>query len=189
MLSAVDLEVDRGEAVALTGPNGAGKTTLLRCVAGSDEPTEGTVLFAGNALDERSVEVRRRVACVLDDLGFFPDLSAVEHLDLIARAHQVPDAESVVDEVLRELGLIDVSGQLPSALSSGQRRRLALGSALVRPHDLLILDEPEQRLDADGLKWLTDRLLGLKHNGTAILFASHSPDLVAAVADRTIALP
>lgn len=188
VLTGISLDVDRGEAVALTGPNGSGKTTLLRCVVGSEVPTAGTVTLGGEPLDERSPTVRRRVASVLDDLGFFPDLSAVEHLDLVARAHGVDDAEAAVDALLDELGLIGVSGQLPGSLSSGQRRRLALASALVRPRDLLILDEPEQRLDAAGLEWLGRRLVELKRGGTAILFASHAPALVATVADRTLAL-
>jgi ABC-2 type transport system ATP-binding protein len=188
VLAGIDLDLDHGEAVALTGPNGSGKTTLLRCVVGSDVPTAGTVRLAGDPLDERSPAVRRRVAGVLDDLGWFPDLSAVEHLDLIARAHGVGDAETVVDGLLHELGLMEVSGQLPGSLSSGQRRRLALASALVRPRELLVLDEPEQRLDTAGLAWLTRRLLDLKQDGTAILFASHAPALVEAIADRTLAL-
>jgi ABC-type multidrug transport system ATPase subunit len=112
----------------------------------------------------------------------------VEHLDLLARAHGIADPDDVVDEVLEEVQLVPQSGQLPGTLSSGQRRRLALATAFVRPRKLLILDEPEQRLDSEGLTWLTQRLKSERQKGLAIVFASHEPELVESVATRVIQL-
>jgi heme ABC exporter ATP-binding subunit CcmA len=186
VIAGLDLDVAAGEAVVLVGPNGSGKSTVLRCITGADEPTEGTVELGGEPLDERSPSVRSALAVVMDDLDFFPDLSVVEHLDLFAKAHSVPDAETLVDEVLREVGLVAQSGQLPGTLSSGQRRRLALASAFVRPRRLLILDEPEARLDTDGISWLAERLQREKDQGLAILMASHHPQLVEDVADLVV---
>ena len=120
-----NLEVRTGEAIALTGRNGAGKSTLLRCLVGADRPDDGSVQVCGNPMSEASPEIRRDVATVIDDLDFFPDLSVVEHLDLLARAHGIADPDDVVDEVLEEVQLVPQSGQLPGTLSSGQRRRLA----------------------------------------------------------------
>ena len=184
VVSGLDLDVDAGEAVALVGSNGTGKSTVLRCVTGADAPTAGTVTLDGQPLDDRTAAVRTALATVMDDLDYFPDLSVVEHLDLFARAHRVADAEAVVDGVLRDVGLVAQAGQLPGTLSSGQRRRLALASAFVRPRRLLVLDEPEQRLDVEGVAWLAQRLTREKAEGTAILMASHEPALVEAVADR-----
>jgi ABC-2 type transport system ATP-binding protein len=174
--------------VALVGRNGAGKSTVLRCVSAADPPTAGTVELDGEPVDERSPHTRRHMAVVMDDIDFFPDLSVVEHLDLFARAHGVPDAEAVVDAVLHEVALVPQSAQLPGTLSSGQRRRLALASAFVRPRRLLVLDEPEARLDEAGLEWLVERLLHEKADGLGILLASHHPALVDAVADRVLNL-
>jgi heme ABC exporter ATP-binding subunit CcmA len=188
VVDGLDLDVAAGEAVALVGPNGSGKSTVLRCVTGADQATGGTVELDGEALDERSATVRAALAVVMDDMDFFPDLSVVEHLDLFARAHRMPDAERLVDDVLHEVRLIDQSGQLPGTLSSGQRRRLALASAFVRPRRLLVLDEPEQRLDTDGLRWLAGRLRQEKEAGLAVLLASHADELVEAVADRVVEL-
>jgi len=188
VLNGVDFDVRAGKALALRGRNGAGKSTLLRCVTGVDAPSSGTVELDGHQVDERSVRVRRDLAVVLDDMDFFPDLSVVEHLDLFARAHAVPEAEQLVDDVLNEVRLIPQSAQLPGTLSSGQKRRLALASAFVRPRRLLVLDEPEARLDQAGLEWLVERLLREKAAGLGILLASHDPDLVAAVADRVLDL-
>lgn len=188
VVDGLDLDVHAGEAVALVGRNGAGKSTVLRCVTGADRASAGTVELGGSRLDERSPDVRAALAVVMDDLDFFPDLSVVEHLDLFARAHRVPEAEQVVDDVLHEVGLIEQSGQLPGTLSSGQRRRLALASAFVRPRRLLILDEPEQRLDTAGLGWLAQRLVREKADGLGILLASHAEELVQTVADRVVEL-
>ncbi len=188
ILDKFNLEVRTGEAIALTGRNGAGKSTLLRCLIGADKPDEGSVEVCGTVMSETSPEIRRNVATVIDDLDFFPDLSVVEHLDLLARAHGLADPDEAVDEVLNELQLIPQSGQLPGTLSSGQRRRLALATAFVRPRKLLILDEPEQRLDTEGLDWLMNRLKAERDKGLAIVFASHEPSLVSAVATRTVEL-
>ena len=177
-----------GRAIALVGPNGAGKTTVLKCIVGSAEPKAGKILLDGVPIDERAEVVRRDVASLLDDLDFFPDLSAAEHLDLLARAHGNPEPEDLVDTLLDDVGLLAAADQLPGSLSSGQRRRLALATALVRPRKLLVLDEPEQRLDTAGVAWLAERLKEEKKAGTSILFASHDTTLVDAVADETVAL-
>ena len=184
----VSFDVLAGRAVVLRGPNGSGKSTVLRCVTGSDEATAGSVELVGRPLDERDPATRAAMAVVMDDLDFFPDLSVVEHLDLFAQAHRVEDAQELVDEVLREVGLMAQSGQLPGTLSSGQRRRLGLASAFVRPRRLLVLDEPEARLDTDGVDWLASRLIAEKADGLGILMASHHPALVEAVADDVVQL-
>jgi len=183
-----NLDVCEGEAVALTGRNGAGKSTILRCIVGADRPDSGIVELNGIPLRETDPLIRRDVATVIDDLDFFPDLSVVEHLDLLARAHGIPDPDDAVDEVLEEVQLVPQSGQLPGTLSSGQRRRLALATAFVRPRKLLVLDEPEQRLDTEGVEWLAERLVAERARGLAIVMASHEPALVDRVATRVLRL-
>lgn len=177
-----------GEAIALTGRNGAGKSTVLRMLIGALKPDAGRVEFEGLRMTETNPSIRAGMASVIDDLDFFPDLSVVEHLDLLARAHGVPDPEEVVDAVLDEVQLVPQSGQLPGTLSSGQRRRLALATAFVRPRRLLVLDEPEQRLDVEGVAWLAARLVAERKRGLAIVMASHDPYLVDQVATRTVRL-
>ena len=188
IVDGFNLEVAAGEAVALTGRNGAGKSTVLRCLVGAERPDDGTVEVNGTPVSETNPQIRRDVATVIDDLDFFPDLSVVEHLDLLARAHGIPDADAAVDEVLHEVQLVPQSGQLPGTLSSGQRRRLALATAFIRPRKLLILDEPEQRLDVEGVEWLAARLVAERQRGLAIVMASHEPTLVERVATRIVRL-
>jgi len=188
VLDDVSVSIKSGQICAVTGPNGAGKTTLLRCVAGSLPPDAGTVLVLGKPVDEADPHTRAAIATVLDDIEFFPDLSVAEHLELMAYAHAMPDALDVVDQLLDALSLEPARDQVPPTLSSGQRRRLALASCFVRPRRLLILDEPEQRLDVRGREWLRDQLLREKKNGSAVLMASHDTELVNAVADQRLAI-
>src|SRR5690349_24656225 len=126
ILSGIDLDVAAGEAVGVVGPNGSGKSTLLRCIVGADEPQGGESTLGGRTLDEKLPEIRRDLAVVMDDIDFFPDLSVVEHLDLVARAHAQPDAEAIVNAVIDDVGLMQGSGQLPATHPAAQRRRLAL---------------------------------------------------------------
>lgn len=184
----VDLQVLPGRAVAIVGPNGAGKSTLLRTLAGLLPPLHGSVAFQGRPIDERSAEFRRTVAAVLDDDAFFAALTGREHLLLTARGHGVMDAEQVVDGEVTAFGLGGRIDALPSNLSSGQRRRLALAAAFVRPAGLLLLDEPERRLDTGMRTRLGARLAARRDGGAGILFASHDPELVATVADDVVAL-
>jgi ABC-2 type transport system ATP-binding protein len=182
----VTLTVPAGAAVAVVGPNGSGKSTFLRCVLGLEPLDRGAVELAGRPLDERDPGVRADVATALDEPATFPDLSVQEHLDLLACAHGVPDVVSTVDSALDELGLRGAADQFPVTLSSGQRRRLALAACLVRPRRLLVLDEPEQRLDTAGRRWLARWLGREKAAGVAVLFACHDDDLVDAVADDVL---
>jgi ABC-2 type transport system ATP-binding protein len=184
VLDDVSFSVAPGQVAVVFGPNGSGKTTLLRCVVGADRADGGEVLLEGRRLDETDSWTRSVVAAALDDIDFFPDLSVVEHLELLAFAHG--GGADPVEEVLAELGLEAARDQLPATLSSGQRRRLALASCFVRPRRLLVLDEPEQRLDVRGRAWLADRLRREKAAGTAVLMASHDDELIEAVADARI---
>jgi ABC-2 type transport system ATP-binding protein len=181
VFEGITFTVQPGAAAVVLGPNGAGKTTLLRCVVGADRPDGGEVRLDGRRFDETEPWVRAAVATALDDIDFFPDLSVAEHLELLAYAYG-SDGDPVGD-VLVELGIDDARDQLPATLSSGQRRRLALASCFVRPRRLVVLDEPEQRLDTRGRAWLADRLAREKAAGTAVLLASHDPELIEAVAD------
>jgi ABC-2 type transport system ATP-binding protein len=188
VLDDITVSVRAGQICAVTGPNGAGKTTLLRCVAGTLKPDAGKITVAGHEVDESDPYIRAAIATVLDDVEFFPDLSVAEHLELMAYAHATPEPLRVVDELLEALALDGAQDQIPPTLSSGQRRRLALASCFVRPRTLLVLDEPEQRLDAVGRAWLREQLLRERKNGSAVLMASHDGELVEAVADLRLTI-
>ncbi|MFS8096622.1 ABC transporter ATP-binding protein [Lentzea alba] len=186
VLTGLSFTVAAGEAVAIIGRNGSGKSTLLKCLVGAERHDSGSVLVDGVVRDESAASFRALTAALLDDADYFPDVSVVEHLRLQAWLHG--SSEGSVAEVLDELGLSEVADQLPPMLSSGQRHRLGLASCFVRPRGLLVLDEPEQRLDVQGRTWLRERLKAEKAAGVAVVFASHDQELVEAVADRSVVL-
>lgn len=187
-LEPLDLDVPAGQCTALFGHNGSGKSTLLRIAAGRDTPTTGKVLFAGHPFSEDDPEVRARVAVVGDTAACYPDLTVREHLELVAVAHAVADADEWIDQVLADRRLADHAHALPGALSSGQMQSLLLAAALVRPRDLLVLDEPEQRLDPDARRRLAELLVAEKQSGVAVLLATHQAELAETVADHMVAL-
>jgi ABC-2 type transport system ATP-binding protein len=187
-LHPLDLDVDRGTCTVLFGHNGSGKSTLLRIAAGRDMPSTGRVLFDGRPIDEDDPEVRARVAVAGDTVAFYPDLTVRDHLELIAVAHDIAGADAWIGQVLADRGLSAHAHHLPSALSSGQIQALTLAAALVRPRDLLLLDEPEQRLDPGARGRLVHLLNGEKDDGVAVLLATHQAELVHAVADHVVVL-
>lgn len=184
----VTLDVVPGETVAVIGANGTGKSTFLRTVLGLQEPLGGLVELLGAAPDPRGGEARAAVASVLGDDAFFPALTVTEHLLLTALGHRVPDARDLVADLVEDFGLTDRADALPSALSSGQRRRVLLAAAFVRPRSLLVLDEPEQRLDAGMRNRLADLLVEEREAGGAVLVASHDPVVVERAATSVVLL-
>ena len=173
VLDPIDLEVGTGQCVALLGPNGSGKSTLLRIAAGRDLASSGTVLFQGRPLVEEDLLARAQIAVVADSSGFYPDLTVREHLLLTAVAHGVGDAADWVAWALADRHLSDKADALPSSLSSGQVQALMLAAALVRPRALLVLDEPEQRLDPQARRDLATRISAELSDGVAVLLATH----------------
>ncbi|WP_298458106.1 ABC transporter ATP-binding protein [uncultured Cellulomonas sp.] len=182
----VTFTLEAGRALALVGPNGSGKSTVLRAVLGLLAPAGGTVRVLGREVDERAQAFRARVSSVLDDDAWFPALTVAEHLLLTASGHGVPEPVGVVDALLEDFGLATHRDVLPATLSSGQRRRLLLAAGFARPRSLLVLDEPEQRLDQRMRAALAQRLLEEQSAGGAVLLATHDPELLAAVAGAAV---
>ncbi|MEE6282245.1 ABC transporter ATP-binding protein [Georgenia sunbinii] len=184
----VDLTLRPGQALAVVGANGTGKSTLLRTLLGLQSPLGGKVSLLGAEPDPRDAGSRAAIATVLGEDAFFPGLTVTEHLLLTALGHALPDARGVVTDLVDEFGLTDRADALPSALSSGQRRRVLLAAAFVRPRSLLVLDEPEQRLDSGMRNRLTDLLVEEREIGGAVLFASHDAVVVRGAATSVLLL-
>ncbi len=188
-LCPIDLTLAGGQCVAVLGANGSGKTTLLRIAAGRDTPTTGQVGYAGRALTQDDLVVRTEIAVVGDMVSAYPDLTVREHLQLVAVAHGAGrGAGDLADAALTECRLADHGGALPGSLSSGQLQALHLAAVLVRPRRLMVLDEPEQRLDPAARRWLAGLLSAEKRAGAAMLMATHHTELAASVADHVVVL-
>ncbi|QAY62527.1 ATP-binding cassette domain-containing protein [Xylanimonas allomyrinae] len=191
VLAATSAEIAAGEALVVWGPNGSGKTTLLRLVAGTDLPTSGSVHVLGSpAFDARRTR-REDIAVLLDGLSSYPDLTVAEHLALVAsawgRRHVLGTRPAPsVDDALDAAGLTRVRDQYPGELSSGESQMFALACTLYRPGALVVLDEPEQRLDAAWRQRCRALLLAALDAGRTLVVSTHDRLLRAAlVEDRT----
>ncbi|MFE2853889.1 ATP-binding cassette domain-containing protein [Streptomyces lavendulae] len=189
VLDGVDLDLRAGHCLALAGANGSGKSTLLRVCVGWQQADEGEVFFADRPPREADAAFRRDVALLLDGAECFPDLTVGEHIRMVATAHGMGrDAGSATERVLAELGLDHRTDAFPDALSAGQRQMLLLAAVLVRPARLIVVDEPEQRLDTGARRRLATALRAAKAAGTAVLLASHDRATVEEAADRVLLL-
>ncbi|WP_424465708.1 ABC transporter ATP-binding protein [Pseudoclavibacter helvolus] len=191
VLHDVAFDVEAGAVLCLTGANGAGKTTLLRSLAGLTPPSSGRVLIAGEPADERSPGFRRRLAALLGSVPFSMTMTAREHLTAVALswgAH-LAAAQASADEALRRLDAEDLAERFPHEVSSGQLQLLSLATVLARPFEVLVLDEPEQRLDEHRRALLASVLEEERARGAAIVLATHSRPLIAALEARELSLP
>jgi len=185
-LRAVSLRVDAGEGVALLGRNGSGKTTLLRILATTLRPTRGGGRVFGHDLRTAPEAIRERVGVLAHAPGLYADLTARENLLFAQRMYGAPSDERSVAALLERVGLVAHAHERVRIFSAGMTRRVALARLLLRPHDLLLLDEPFAAFDAEGIALLNEVLLEARARGAAVIVATHDPERAAIALDRMI---
>ena len=190
LLLPIDFELGIGDCVVLRGPNGSGKTTLLRILAGTMPPSEGEATLDGSPVDERDDSTRAVIAALIGAPATYRDLTLADHLVLIDSTwgHGGGRANGRPDEILELLEIDRLAERFPHELSSGQQQLFHLSMVLVRPSSILLLDEPEQRLDPDKRDLLTRILLDRKAKGTGLLIACHDPAMTEALAETVVDL-
>ncbi|MBC6462453.1 heme ABC exporter ATP-binding protein CcmA [Actinomadura sp. HBU206391] len=185
VLRGVELHVGRGDIVAVVGENGAGKSTLLRCLAGLQPGVSGEVgVFDRPPVDEPAFW--RDVALVGDEPAWYPGLTVREHLELMPAVHGAARME--VGTSLETFGLAGRGDMSPLSLSTGQRQRLSLAMALIRPSRLLLLDEPERGLDPAFRERLATSLTEYAAEGGTVVMATHDLRLAETTRARTVTL-
>jgi ABC-2 type transport system ATP-binding protein len=175
--------LEAGTITGFLGPNGAGKTTTLRMILGLVAPTSGRALV----FDHPYAELPRpalRIGAVLEATDFHPGRTGRDHLRMLGQAVDVPDSRA--DEVLRLVELGDAAHRRVKGYSLGMRQRLGLAAALLGDPELLILDEPANGLDPEGVRWLRDFLHRLASEGRTVLISSHVLAEVAQTVDRVL---
>ncbi len=185
VMAVTDLSfvLEAGTITGFLGPNGAGKTTTLRMVLGLASPTSGRALV----FDGLYAELERpalRIGAVLEATDFHPGRSGRDHLRMLGQAVDVPDSR--VDEVLSLVELSEAARRRVKGYSLGMRQRLGLAAALLGDPELLILDEPANGLDPEGVRWLRDFLRRLASEGRTVLVSSHVLAEVAQTVDQVL---
>jgi ABC-2 type transport system ATP-binding protein len=182
-VSDLSFDVERGSVTGFLGANGAGKTTTLRILLGLVSADAGTTAIDGRRYTDLT-EPAHEVGAVLDATGIHPGRTARDHLRIQAMAtHADP---SRIADVLDLVGLADAAGRRVGGFSLGMKQRLGLATALLADPQILILDEPANGLDPEGVRWLRDMLRGFAAEGGTVLVSSHILAEVAQTADRVV---
>ncbi len=172
-----------GTITGFLGPNGAGKTTTLRMLLGLAAPSSGSASVFGRPYSELA-QPALRIGAVLEATDFHPGRSGRDHLRTLSRSASLPDAR--VDEVLRLVELDGAAGRRVKGYSLGMRQRLGLAASLLGDPELLILDEPANGLDPEGVRWLRDFLRVFATGGRTVLVSSHVLAEVAQTVDQVL---
>jgi ABC-2 type transport system ATP-binding protein len=184
-VDALSFDVRPGAVTGFLGPNGAGKSTTMRLILGLDTPDAGEVRIGGRRYRELGWPLRE-VGAVLDARAFHPGRSARAHLAALAASNDIP--RSRVEEMLGIVGLAEVAGRRAGQLSLGMAQRLGIAAALLGDPGVLLLDEPVNGLDPEGIRWVRGLLRSLAAQGRVVLFSSHLIGEVARTADRLVVI-
>ncbi len=190
VLRRLDLNVHRGEFVALLGPNGSGKSTLLRLLAGLTRPTSGVIRIGGWEIPREAAAVRAQIGMVSHKVLLYENLTALENLRFFARLYHIAPAaaEARARARLEQVGLARRADSLVRTFSRGMQQRLSIARALLHDPDVLLLDEPYTGLDQDASATL-DGLLHQAHaEGRTIVMSTHQLDRAADIASRALIL-
>ena len=175
-VDAIDLAVPTGSVYGFLGPNGSGKTTTIRLLLGLIRPTAGSHALLGEAMPGGAARVLPRVGALVEGPAFHPYLTGQANLVRLDAADQSVDARtsrSRIDAALDRVGLLAAAGKRYRHYSLGMRQRLAIAAALLRPRDLLILDEPTNGLDPQGTREVRALLGALAATGTTVVLSTH----------------
>jgi len=187
----VDLDIPDGAVLGMLGPNGSGKTTLIRMLLGLTRPTTGTVELLGRAMPEAVATVLPHVGALVEGPGFHPFLSGRENLRRVAATEPLLATRAIpaaVDAALDRVGLGQAADRRFRGYSLGMKQRLGLAGALLLPRRLVVLDEPTNGLDPEGVRWLRGYVRRLADEGRTVLVSSHALSEVEQTADDVLVI-
>ena len=181
ILKNINAEFKQGEIHGLIGRNGSGKTMLMKCICGFVRPTSGEITVAGKQIG-KDCDFPKNVGIIIETPGFIPYYSGYKNLKLLADLNKKINKEEIC-ETMRKVGLDPDLKRHVKKYSLGMRQRLGLAQAVMENPDILILDEPMNGLDKDGVGDMREYLLDLKKQGKTIIIASHSSEDIAVLCD------
>ena len=177
-VDGVDLDIPSGQIYGFLGPNGSGKTTIIRTLCGLLTPTAGEVSVLGLDIPRQAEALRRRIGYMTQKFSLYEDLTVLENMQFMARIYGLKrdTSRSRIEQLLDRYALADMRDRFASAMSGGQRQRLALAVATLHEPTLLFLDEPTSAVDPENRRDFWEKLFDLSDAGTTILVSTHYMD-------------
>ena len=191
-LDGCDLDIHRGEVVAIIGPSGSGKSTLLRSLNMLEEPTSGAIFFDGVDLASKSVNIdlhRQKMGMVFQHFNLFPHKTVLQNITLapVTLKKKAPaEAEAQARALLERIGLSDKADEYPNILSGGQKQRIAIVRALAMDPEVMLFDEPTSALDPEMVGEVLDLMRDLAKDGMTMAVVTHEMGFAREVADRVV---
>ena len=191
-LDGCDLDIHKGEVVAIIGPSGSGKSTLLRSLNMLEEPTSGAIFFDGVDLADKSVDInlhRQKMGMVFQHFNLFPHKTVLQNITLapITLKKKTPAAaEAQARALLERIGLSDKANEYPNMLSGGQKQRIAIVRALAMDPEVMLFDEPTSALDPEMVGEVLDLMRDLAKDGMTMAVVTHEMGFAREVADRVV---
>ncbi|MBW5383678.1 amino acid ABC transporter ATP-binding protein [Brachyspira pilosicoli] len=192
VLKGIDVNVEKGEIIAIIGPSGSGKSTFLRCINRLEEPTCGKIFIDGeNILDKKTDinKIREKVGMVFQHFNLFPHKTVMENIILAPmklKGYTKEQAETKALELLQKVGLVEKKDTYPNKLSGGQKQRIAIARALAMEPEVMLFDEPTSALDPEMIKEVLDVMIDLAKEGMTMLIVTHEMGFAKNVASRIL---
>lgn len=184
VVNGISFEVEKGNVYGLLGPNGSGKSTTLGMLLSTINPTQGNWKWFGN--ESTSIETLKRIGAIIEQPNFYPYLSADKNLQIVCDIKGL--SYSRIDEVLETVGLLERKKDTFKTYSLGMKQRLSIASALLNKPEVMILDEPTNGLDPEGIIQIRELVQNIAKDGTTIIIASHLLDEIEKICSHVIVL-
>ena len=192
VLDDISEHVSPGENVVIIGPSGSGKSTFLRCLNLLEQPTAGTITFAGTEITDPKVNIdamRRQMGMVFQHFNLFPNMTVRKNITLApvqTKLMSQAEADAEADKLLARVGLADRGDSYPSALSGGQTQRIAIVRSLAMHPKVMLFDEPTSALDPEMVGEVLDVMKELAHEGMTMVVVTHEMGFAREVGDRVL---
>ena len=192
VLRGIDIDIHKGEVVAVIGPSGSGKSTFIRCLNRLEEPTAGEVIFEGQQINTKSAnidKIRQKIGMVFQNFNLFSNMTIMQNITAAPiNVKKIPkdQAEERALKLLDRVGLKDKAAEYPVRLSGGQRQRVAIARALAMDPDILLFDEPTSALDPEMVGEVLNVMKELAEDGMTMVVVTHEMGFAREVSDRVI---
>ena len=192
VLKGIDEHIKKGEVVVVIGPSGSGKSTFLRCLNLLEVPTSGKIVFEGNDITDKKVDInkiREKMGMVFQQFNLFPHKTVLENLTIApikVKGLSKVDAEKKAMKLLGRVGLTNKAKAYPASLSGGQKQRIAIARALAMEPDVMLFDEPTSALDPEMVGEVLNVMKDLAKEGMTMVVVTHEMGFAREVGDRII---